>query len=168
MAVGKGEATSFWFDKWCGDFSLKDKFPLLSEINNEQKTTVARMASSGWRLTFRWWLNENLQSQLRKLKDLLTSFAVKQEVDTPKWIWDKSGTFTVKLVYEHMCVNEAGAQYILIWWTKLPLKIKIWLWLIEQNAILTKDNLARRNWSGDLDCLFFNSNESIAHLFIWM
>jgi len=77
MAVGKGEATSFWFDKWYGDFSLKDKFPLLSEINNEQKTTVARMASSGWRLTFRWWLNENLQSQLRKLKDLLTSFAVK-------------------------------------------------------------------------------------------
>ena len=57
--------------------SLKDKFPLLSEINNEQKTTVARMASSGWRLTFRWWLNESLQSQLRKLTDLLTSFAVK-------------------------------------------------------------------------------------------
>ena len=53
----------------------------------------------------------------------------------------------------------------MIWRAKISLKIKIWLWLIEQNAILTKDNLTKRNWSGDSTCAFCNMNESIAHLF---
>jgi len=65
-----------------------------------------------------------------------------------------------------MSANEAGARYDIIWQAKLPLKTKIWLWLFEQNAIiLTKDSLARRNWSGDMDCPFCYSNESIAHVF---
>ena len=38
----KVRPTSFWFDKWCGDFSLKEKFPLLSEINNEQKNNCSQ------------------------------------------------------------------------------------------------------------------------------
>jgi len=37
--------------------------------------------------------------------------------------------------------------------------------LIEHNAILAKDNLAKRNWSGDLRCRFCSDLESIDHLF---
>jgi len=68
-------------------------------------------------------------------------------------------------MYDQLCINEVGAQYNLIWKAKLPLKIKIWLWLIEHNAILTKDNLAKKNWSGDMHCLFCNEVETIDHLF---
>jgi hypothetical protein len=48
---------------------------------------------------------------------------------------------------------------------KIPLKIKIWLWLIWHNAIATKDNLLKRNWNGSAYCQFCHQNESISHLF---
>jgi hypothetical protein len=37
-----------------------------------------------------------------------------------------------------------------LWKNKIPLKIKVWLWLIWHNAIATKDNLLKMNWTGDL------------------
>ena len=52
-----------------------------------------------------------------------------------------------------------------IWKVQILPKIKIWMYLIEQNDILIKDNLARKNWSGDRKCVFCNENETIPHLF---
>jgi hypothetical protein len=146
MIVGRGDQTSFWRDTWVCDSPLKDKFPRLFDICNETGTTVEQVASHNWHLSYRRWLNEELQCQHRKLKDVLVSFAVNNEKDRPKWSWENSGIFSVKSTYAHLCRNERGAHYNLIWKAKLPLKIKIWLWLIEHNAILTKDNLAKRNW----------------------
>jgi hypothetical protein len=59
----------------------------------------------------------------------------------------------------HCClIRKFGEQ-------KIPLKIKIFLWLIQQGAILTKDNLSRKiKWEGDKKCAFCNE-ESIQHIF---
>jgi hypothetical protein len=35
-----------------------------------------------------------------------------------------------------------------IWKMKVLLKIKIFMWFLHQKVILTKDNLAKRNWTG--------------------
>jgi len=77
----------------------------------------------------------------------------------------RSPIFTVKSTYKQLCYNESGAHYWMIWPAKIPLKIKICIWPIEQNAILTKDNLTRKNWSGDIKCSFCCENETILHLF---
>lgn len=61
MAVGNGKMCDFWHDAWCGEVSLKEKFPSLFEVCYEQVISVAHMAQKGWRLTFRRWLNEQLQ-----------------------------------------------------------------------------------------------------------
>lgn len=55
--------------------------------------------------------------------------------------------------------------YKIIWKAKIPLKVKIFLWFICHNAILTKDNVLRRNWEGDSKCLFCDNEETILHLF---
>jgi hypothetical protein len=52
-----------------------------------------------------------------------------------------------------------------LWKSKIPLKIKIWLWLIRHNAIATKDNMKRSDWVGSFVCQFGPSDESINHLF---
>jgi hypothetical protein len=52
-----------------------------------------------------------------------------------------------------------------LWKSKIPLKIKIWLWMIWHNAIATKDNLLKRNWHGNASCQFCNCPESISHIF---
>ena len=165
MIVGKGNSTSFWRDVWVCEAPLKDKFPQLFEICNETEINVEKAVKQGWQLSYRRWLNEDLQCQHRRLKHLLASFAVNNKNDKPKWSWENTGIFSIKPTYAHLSRNELGAHYKLIWKAKLPLKIKIWLWLIEHNAILAKDNLAKRNWSGDLHCRFCSDMESIDHLF---
>ena len=39
------------------------------------------------------------------------------------------------------------------------------MWLLEQDAILTKDNMLKRNWLGDPTCYFCSESESRDHLF---
>ena len=63
-----------------------------------------------------------------------------------------------------LCADGLGHCNKEIWKAKIPLKIKIWMWLISKNAILTKDNLIKRNWRGDKYCAFCSQEESIQHL----
>jgi hypothetical protein len=50
--------------------------------------------------------------------------------------------------------NDAGPPNKRIWKAKIPEKIKIFMWLIEQNDILTKDNLLERNPEGKFRLLY--------------
>ena len=44
MRICNGELTDFWHDAWCLDSPLKDRFPDLFDICQNQKITVADMA----------------------------------------------------------------------------------------------------------------------------
>jgi hypothetical protein len=46
----------------------------------------------------------------------------------------------------------------------LPLKIKKFIWYLVKGVVLTKDNLAKRQWKGSLKWCSCNLNESIQHL----
>lgn len=74
------------------------------------------------------------------------------------------GLFSVKSMYKSLCNQEVENPLNQIWKAKIPLKIKIFMWLIFNNAILTKDNLVKRKWVGDVRCSFCCDNESIPHL----
>uniref|UniRef100_A0A453PTX1 Reverse transcriptase zinc-binding domain-containing protein n=1 Tax=Aegilops tauschii subsp. strangulata TaxID=200361 RepID=A0A453PTX1_AEGTS len=47
-----------------------------------------------------------------------------------------------------------------------PLKIKVFMWFVHKHVILTKDNLAKRNWTGLTKCSFCDRDETIKHLFL--
>jgi hypothetical protein len=47
---------------------------------------------------------------------------------------------------------------------KVPLKIRIFMWFLNRKEILTKDNLVKRNWTGDKKCAFCDEEETIEHL----
>jgi hypothetical protein len=53
-----------------------------------------------------------------------------------------------------------------LWKMKVPLKIKIFMWFLHRKEILTKDNLATRNWHGSKNCYFCDHEETAQHLFI--
>jgi len=44
MLMGDGKITDFWRDAWCGLIPLKEKFPVLFDICNEQNSSVFEMA----------------------------------------------------------------------------------------------------------------------------
>lgn len=143
---------------------LEENFPELFDICNNQSGSVANFAGRGWRMTFRRWLDERLQDQFRRLRDMLSTVALSSDLDSPVWAWEKSGVFLVKSTYSHLCNMEVPDPNKRIWKAKIPLK-KIFMWLNQQEAILTKDNLIKKNWHGDGRCSFCQEQESALHLF---
>jgi hypothetical protein len=85
---------------------------------------------------------------------MLVSCALSDEKDTAIWIWEKSGIFIVKSMYDHLLCNETYNPNTKLWKSKTPLKVKIFMWLVQQNAIQTKDNLIKRNCMVTQDVIF--------------
>ena len=86
-------------------------------------------------------------------------------MDGFKWNLDQTDVFSVKSHYMGLINQNTPNINKRIWKLKAPLKIKIFLWYFRQDVILTKDNLAKRNWQGQQQCCFCHENKSIQHLF---
>jgi ABC-type uncharacterized transport system fused permease/ATPase subunit len=52
-----------------------------------------------------------------------------------------------------------------VWKLRIPLKIKVFTWYLIKNIVLTKDNLAKKQWKGSLKCVACILDESIQHIF---
>lgn len=53
-----------------------------------------------------------------------------------------------------------------IWKSKIPFKIKIFLWLVKHKKVLTKVTMSNRGWNGDTACGCCGLPESTDHLFV--
>jgi hypothetical protein len=56
------------------------------------------------------------------------------------WKWEKRGLLSVSFTYNHLNRNSHDVFHKQIWKVKFPLKIKVLMWLMFQNVMLTKDN----------------------------
>ena len=81
----------------------------------------------------------------------------------PKWLGE-NGQFSVKSQYNLLFETDTEDRNKKLWKAKIPLKIKIFMWLVKQNTILTRDNLSRKGWQGDKTCSFCNAPENVEHL----
>jgi len=81
------------------------------------------------------------------------------------WSLEKNIKFSVRSMYNALTRSDAGIYHKMLWKGKIPTKIKIFMWLLMNDAILTKDNLLKRKWQGDPTCYFCDEPESISHLF---
>jgi hypothetical protein len=86
-----------------------------------------------------------------------------------KWSLTTSHNFSVKSMYlDLLDDNMVYLVYLqkYLWKMKVPLKIKIFMWFLHRQEILTKDNLAKRNWLGSKKCCFCDHEETAQRLFI--
>ena len=81
---------------------------------------------------------------------------------------DAKHHFTTASLYDFLAFRGVHIPFATMWWlAPIPLKIQIFMWLLFQNKILTKEVLTRKNWQGDTTCLFYNCEiESTLHLFL--
>jgi hypothetical protein len=119
----------------------------------------------GTAITFRRWLHLELWLEWDEIWRKATNFQLTDSQDDIFWTLGTKKRFTVKSVYDGLTKNENELYHKRIWKGKIPAKIKIFLWLMSCNALLTKDNLMRRNWQGDSSCMFCDYVETIPHLF---
>jgi hypothetical protein len=101
-------------------------------------------------LSFRRWLNNENEIRWISICGDCENFEFQDSPDTVQWKWGEKKTFTVKSMYNSLSNNISGPDKKHIWKSKVPPKIKFFMWFLENNRLLTKDNLIRRKWSGTL------------------
>ena len=62
------------------------------------------------------------------------------------WTLQQNGLFSVRSMYLALMDDSILPINRPLWKLKIPLKIKVFIWLLHCGVILTKDNLAKLNW----------------------
>jgi zinc-binding in reverse transcriptase len=87
--------------------------------------------------------------------------------DKLRWRLSESGKFTTSEVYNWLTFREVTDSSADIWWTlPIPLKVKVFMWFVTQNKILTKHNLVKRGCVGSTLCTMCDETETVQHLFL--
>jgi hypothetical protein len=87
---------------------------------------------------------ENLQSW-HNLVMRLTNIQLIDRPDIFKWSLNFSSQFSVNSMYQAFIDTNVVPNNSYLWKIKIPLKIKVFICLLYREAILTKDNLVKRN-----------------------
>jgi hypothetical protein len=126
-------------------------------IEDEQGVTVKEAwDGSNLRFTFRRIVDSMLMLQWGDFLRIAESIILREdEEDAIIWQFESSGRFSVQSL--RAIVNNRGIRQILtpvVWKIIVPPRLHIFLWLLVNNKILTRDNLAKRKKIEDLSCLF--------------
>ena len=100
-----------------------------------------------------------------RMLEQVFAFQFDNKEDIILWKWNPKKMFTTRSVYDHLSSEGSTNSYNHIWKSKLRYKIKIFTWLLEREAVLTKDNMIKRNLQGDPSCIFCSQLDTIDHLF---
>lgn len=168
--LGDGKDTPFWTARWCGDMHLRNRFPILYAASANYSITV-----NTWSLCFSNQPNLGFDSlssphELSELYDLTvisnTLVLSFNRHDDLSWRWTSSGKFSVRTAAEFLMfdgINNCNLPFL--WNLKIPLRVKIFLWLADRNKLLTADNLRKRGWHGPTICnLCYSDAESVEHI----
>lgn len=172
----------FWKDAWLYDKSL---CPTLFKLCEQKDAYVHQVMVGDVQPTFTRWLTEELNNQWSDSWGCPTHFhqRLTEELNN-EWLKILEDTNNIKLVDSEDCVGwksgKAENFSVKSTWLSMRVanlsktygkasflqKLRFFLWLIENNAILTKDNMLGRQWKGDPAFYFCPICETGTHCFI--
>ncbi len=167
--LGDGARTPFWHGRWAGGDLLRDRFPNLFGLASHKHIGV-----KDWLTRFGTKRNLGIRPstaeaarEIPLLQNLIGATRLTGAPDELSWRWSSRRGFSVRDAYSFITfdgVNDTKIPHL--WNLKIPLKIKIFLWLAARNRIPTADLLRRRGWIGPTMCSLCRCDEESAeHLF---
>jgi hypothetical protein len=135
-------------------------------VNEHSKTIVDVRDGVELQFSFRRYVSPVLFNRWLELVELIKTVGFSVEEDSPVWLFHSSGTYSVSSFYG--IINNGGVIPIhtpAVWKLHVPPRIDIFLWLLSNDRLLTRDNLSKRRTLDDESCLFCNEHESAKHLF---
>ena len=165
--VDNGKYVRFWEDVWNGDVPLKTAFPSLYDLSNN-KSKVVRDVYDGenWNITFRRTLGTHDLELWEELMDRLEEVQLNEEPDKVRWALEKSGEFTTKSMYRWLLHRGVVNKRLRgVWKSKLPMKLKVFLWQIFHDKLQTGAELKKRKWRGSEKCNLCGKLETVDHIF---
>ena len=142
------------------------QYPSLYRIVQRCDALVATiMQSIPLNIQFRTALVGDRWEAWLHLVSRLMEVQLSHQPDQLCWMLTSSGEFIVKSMYIDIINSSALPSSKDVWKVKVPLKIKVFMWFVHKQVILTKNNLVKRNWTGSTRCSFCDRDETIKHLF---
>ena len=147
--------------------ALAIQYPSLYNIVQRRDAYVATVLQSNpLNIQFRRTLFGNRWEAWLHLVRRLMEAQLSQRSDQLSWRLSRNGQFTVKSMYLDVINSSSIPTSKYVWSVKVPLRVKVFMWFVHKQVILTKDNLTKRNWTGSTRCSFCDRNETIKHLFL--
>lgn len=118
--LGDGKDTPFWNARWCGDITLRNRFPLLHKASANLNPTV-----NTWTLRFANLPNLGFNSLTNPLehRELLLLSAVSSSIvlssntkDSLSWRWTSSERFSVKSAYAFLLFDRVNSTTLPFLW----------------------------------------------------
>ncbi|GKV02337.1 hypothetical protein SLEP1_g14790 [Rubroshorea leprosula] len=186
LKLGEGVDISFWWDEWCGDGCLANKYPRLYLLSVGKDFKIPQMG--GWHNdTWMWSLRLRRplfsweeHQELELLKEINEITIVRGRPDQRIWIQSTDGSYTTKLAYQLLAADHRNSQQGLVlqkaWNPLIPSKISTFSWQLLQgeensNHLFVQCKVARDLWTAcykwwgiktvtDKDCLRFFEQHS--------
>jgi hypothetical protein len=165
--IGDGKKVRFWEDTWFGSSPLAVQFFPLYALSNEQGKTIHQVwDGTHLKLTFRRNFSTSLMQQWYELENVASSISFNNDIDALIWQYESGGVYSSSSLYA--IINFGGVVLVhipAVWKLHIPPRVHIFLWLLSQNKLMTRDNLKKRNMNKPECCIFCLDDESIDHLF---
>lgn len=165
--VNNGKLTRFWEDVWKGETPLRIAYPKLYDLSNNKSGLVCDFYVDGtWQINFRSSLVAQDLPIWEDLMNQLDGVQFNSDRDEFRWALEKTGQFTTKSM--HRWFSHRGVvnkRLKLIWGSRLPMKLKVFLWLITHNRLQTGVELKKRKWKGSATCNICGGPETVDHIF---
>jgi hypothetical protein len=109
------------------------------------------------KFTFRRIVSRESMDHSYELLQIASEIRLSEEDDAFIWEYNSIGRYSVQSMYA--IVNNRGVKQIytpVMWSITAPLRLHIFLWLLANGKVLTRDNLAKRRYARDKTCLFYS------------
>jgi hypothetical protein len=158
FSIKDGSEIRFWEDKWLGATSLREQYSALYNIVRHKGDTIAKvLETSPPNVSFRRDLPGQRLVSWNALLLRLANIHLQPGHDEFRCNLHENGKFLVASMYNALIQPDLPIDKISdnrLWKLKIPLRIKVFGWYLRKGVILTKDNLAKRNWIGSRSCVF--------------
>jgi hypothetical protein len=165
--VGNGKKIRFWHDIWLGNCPLKIRFHKLFRISRQQEWSVHDFRGVDWNIdSRRRRLDNDEVAEWNELQEALDLVVFSEEDDVVTWALESSGKFSTRSLYRLM--KDGGSvdmRMLEVWNVKLPLKIRIFLWMLWHDRVLTGEQRQIRKGKESEKCIYCGIFETRNHLF---
>ena len=143
--IGSGNKVRFWEDTWFGTSPLAVQFFDIYILCNEQGKTVQSVwDGTSLKLTFRRNFSPRLMQLWYELREVAASISFSTDADALVWQYESKGVYSTSSLYA--IINFGGVTPVFIpavWQICVPPRLHIFLWLLAQNKLMTRDNLKK-------------------------
>ena len=139
--LGSGASFRFWMDEWSGNGRMCQSFPPLFALAPDPECSVCQAWHGAWAPPMPAALSNQRTFELLRLQELLVNQRPAEGLDG--WTWCEP-RFSVRGAYRRLRAQVASEDPLFlriwrrIWSSRIPLKIRVFLWLLLRLRLMTR------------------------------